>query len=138
MTERSEERNGVPLRGLGGGTDLMTFQGEIALGLLARMWKRIRFWKGLLLSELDRYQSPVDGDFLIQLVAFCGSEGCFRKGRLHPWGLSLGDLCVLKKIKEAFEHSPLVYWNALAFFPFRYCFKKGLSLKPEHSSNILQ
>lgn len=67
MIERSGESNGVPLRGLCGKTELITFQGEIALGLLPRMGKdqvldgEISVW--LLISELDRYQS---------LVCLCG------------------------------------------------------------------
>lgn len=48
------------------------------------------------------------------------------------------DFDIHAKIKEAFEHCPSVYWNVLASFHFCYCFIKGLSLKPEHRSNLFQ
>ena len=103
MIERSGERNDAPLRGLCGKTDLITFQGEIALDLLPRMGKD-QVLEGepvfgfSYLSWTDTNRLFVCVDFLIQLFIFCRSEGCFGKGRLHPWHLSVGDFYVRGKL----------------------------------------
>lgn len=88
----------------------------------------------LLVPELEGCQHLVGRvDFGIRLVALGRSGSWFKKGRVNPQDLSLGAFYVLGKIEEAFERCPLVYWNN-----FRYCFSKGLTLKPEQRSNIFQ